>query len=139
MFSNVVVALKEKGQHAPLIELAQQAAAPSAHLHLVTLLRVGSDEDQEDEIARLRRAERELGRLAEEIGSQGYVATFEAGVVVVAAAFDLARIAGDRDADLMVIGLAKRSRVGKALMGSDAQRILLSSQCPVLVRRLYGS
>ncbi|MGH3654412.1 universal stress protein [Glutamicibacter sp.] len=35
-------------------------------------------------------------------------------------------------ATLIVLGLRKRSRVGKLLMGSIAQRILIEADCPVL-------
>ena len=36
------------------------------------------------------------------------------------------------DADLIVIGLRKRSQVGKLVMGSNAQEILMAAACPVL-------
>jgi nucleotide-binding universal stress UspA family protein len=37
-----------------------------------------------------------------------------------------------RDAELMVIGLRKRSPLGKVLLGSVAQQLLLTVDCPVL-------
>lgn len=45
---------------------------------------------------------------------------------------DLIQCAHDEDADLIVIGLRRRSPVGKLLMGSNAQDILLDAECPVL-------
>jgi nucleotide-binding universal stress UspA family protein len=41
-------------------------------------------------------------------------------------------VAEDVSADLVVIGLRRRTPVGKLLMGSVAQRILLGASCPVL-------
>lgn len=38
----------------------------------------------------------------------------------------------EHQVSLIVIGLRKRSRVGKLLMGSIAQRILIEADCPVL-------
>jgi len=44
----------------------------------------------------------------------------------------LVRVADERDASVVVIGLRHRSPVGKLIMGSSAQRILLDARCPVL-------
>ena len=45
---------------------------------------------------------------------------------------DLIAVAEEVDAELLVIGLRRRSPVGKLILGSNAQRILLGSPCPVL-------
>lgn len=47
-------------------------------------------------------------------------------------AADLVAAAEETDAELIVIGLRRRSPVGKLILGSNAQRILLDAQCPVL-------
>ncbi|MFW3168408.1 universal stress protein [Geodermatophilus sp. CPCC 206100] len=45
---------------------------------------------------------------------------------------ELAAAVEETGAELLVIGLRRRSAVGKLLMGSAAQRILLDVDCPVL-------
>ena len=45
---------------------------------------------------------------------------------------DLIGIAEEVSAELIVIGLRRRSPVGKLILGSNAQRILLEAKCPVL-------
>lgn len=45
---------------------------------------------------------------------------------------DLIEVADKENAALIVIGLRRRSPVGKLLMGSNAQEILLRADCPVL-------
>ncbi|WP_276259049.1 universal stress protein [Haloglomus litoreum] len=42
-------------------------------------------------------------------------------------------VAADLDADAIVVGLGKRSRVGKLLFGSDTQSVLVNAGRPVLV------
>ena len=56
------------------------------------------------------------------------------------AAEEILRIVADRDADLLVIGLRRRSPVGKLFLGSTAQQILLDAPCAVLaVKAPLGS
>ncbi len=44
----------------------------------------------------------------------------------------IVEIAERVEADLIVIGMRERSRVGKLVLGSNAQEILLRAPCPVL-------
>lgn len=48
------------------------------------------------------------------------------------AADDLIQVAEEVGADMIVIGLRRRSPVGKLILGSNAQRVLLDAPCPVL-------
>lgn len=45
---------------------------------------------------------------------------------------DLIAAAEENDGSLIVIGLRRRSLVGKLILGANAQRILLGAPCPVL-------
>jgi nucleotide-binding universal stress UspA family protein len=48
------------------------------------------------------------------------------------AADDIVDAATETGAELIVIGLRRRSPVGRLLLGANAQRILLDAACPVL-------
>ncbi|MFB9377972.1 universal stress protein [Kineococcus gynurae] len=48
------------------------------------------------------------------------------------AADDLIAAAEETSAQLIVIGLRRRTSVGKLILGASAQRILLDAPCPVL-------
>ena len=75
----------------------------------------------------------ELERIDAELSAEGIdheVKEFARGNTP---AEDLVCIANESKADLIVIGLRRRSLVGKLLLGSTAQDILMQADCPVLV------
>jgi nucleotide-binding universal stress UspA family protein len=41
-------------------------------------------------------------------------------------------LASELDADLLIIGLRRRSPVGKLVLGSDTQDAVLGADCPIL-------
>lgn len=47
------------------------------------------------------------------------------------AASELVDLSYEDDIDLLVIGLRRRSPVGKLVLGSTSQRVLLDARCPV--------
>jgi nucleotide-binding universal stress UspA family protein len=48
------------------------------------------------------------------------------------------RVSEEQHADLIVIGMRRRSRVGKLVLGSNAQDILLGAEAPVLSVKATG-
>lgn len=52
--------------------------------------------------------------------------------VVADVADELLRVAAEEQVRLIVLGLRRRTPVGKLLMGSVAQRVILDAVCPVL-------
>ena len=45
---------------------------------------------------------------------------------------DIVQFAKDNDADLIIVGVRRRSKVGKLMFGSTAQFVILEAHCPVL-------
>jgi nucleotide-binding universal stress UspA family protein len=64
-----------------------------------------------------------------EAGVDSEVREFPAGTDPVDAIIEAAR---DTGSELVVIGLRRRSALGKLVLGSTAQRLLLGTDCPVL-------
>lgn len=128
MPTSAFVGLKPDEDPKPLIDLATSVLVPGSKLHLVSLVRVGTEDD---EPARLKATTSWLDEVATPLRAAGYEVETSAQVTV-GAGSDIVHAAGELGVDLIVIGLGHRSRVGKALMGSDAQRVLLSADRPVL-------
>ena len=76
----------------------------------------------EDELAEIRT---EMAAVGVEGEARMYVRGLEPSQDIIKAAIE-------QDAALIVIGLRRRSPVGKLILGSNAQRILLDAPCPVL-------
>jgi len=81
--------------------------------------------------------EEQLGGLTAELASSGVEVEVRRSMGADVGDQVLA-VAQDVSADLVVIGLRRRSPVGKLLMGSVAQRILLGADCAVLAVKPAG-
>ncbi len=77
-------------------------------------------------------AEQELAQLLTDLGARGIDVDTRHLVRGNEPAEDLIAIATEVSADFIVIGLRRRTPVGKLILGSNAQRILLDAPCAVL-------
>lgn len=89
----------------------------------------GSWEAEEEEILTYRK---ELDGIEQRLTEEGIPHVIRRLIRGLTPAEDLVRVVAEEEADMIVIGLRRRSRTGKLLVGSDAQDILMSAQCPVL-------
>jgi nucleotide-binding universal stress UspA family protein len=77
-------------------------------------------------------ADTEAADLEAELAASGIPHEIRVAADPLDPAEELITTAGARDAEFIVIGLRRRSPVGKLLLGSNAQRVLLDAACPVL-------
>jgi nucleotide-binding universal stress UspA family protein len=105
-----------------------EARLRSCPLVVVNSHRGGRDFDSDEST----RTEADMSALEAKLRSSGVPFEVRQLVRGFEPAEDLISIAESSEADLIVIGLRRRSPVGKLILGSNAQRILLDAPCPVL-------
>ncbi len=120
---------------AALRRAAEEALSRRARLVVISSYR-GRELD-DDENARYEQELVEVGVALHEVGVDYEVRQLVRGAEP---AEDLIAVAQEVGADMIVIGLRRRSPVGKLILGSNAQRVLLDAPCPVLaVKALIGA
>lgn len=113
---------------AALRRAAEEARVRTSRLVVVLSNRGGRDLDQEEN----QRHETELAGVKAELEAAGVSHEVRHLVRGNEPAEDLVAVAAETGADMIVIGLRRRTPVGKLILGSNAQRILLEAPCPVL-------
>lgn len=106
---------------------ALTAAVEEARLRNMKLMVLTPEHPKESSQAELAELKARFQGSAEgiEVEFRGVVGDLDPGE-------DLVRVATEESADLIVIGLRRRTPVGKLILGSNAQRVLLDAPCPVL-------
>jgi nucleotide-binding universal stress UspA family protein len=117
----------EEGR-AALRRAASECKLRNTRLVVINSNRGGKDLDA-DEAARY---EQELDTVRAELDGAGISHEVRQLVRGLEPAEDIIAVAEEVSADFIVIGLRRRSPVGKLILGSNAQRILLEAPCPVL-------
>jgi nucleotide-binding universal stress UspA family protein len=92
----------------------------------------GGDAEREEDVAAYAAAG---DRIEKRLKSEGLRFRLGEHVVGNSPAEDIIALARSEDADLIVIGLRSRTLVGKMIMGSVAQDVLMNAPCPVLAVR----
>lgn len=113
---------------AALRRAAEEAKLRGSRLVVVNSHRGGREFDRDDAIE----SEAQLQEVKAELESHDVEHDLRQLVRGMDPAEDLVNVAEEVKADLIVIGLRRRSPVGKLILGSNAQRVLLDAPCPVL-------
>ncbi len=114
--------------HAALNLGAVEAKTRGASLVVVNSHRGGREFDRDDALE----SESQLSDVSSQLDEAGVKYEVRQLVRGMDPAEDLIKVAEEVSAELIVIGLRRRSPVGKLILGSNAQRILLDAPCPVL-------
>lgn len=113
---------------AALATAISEARLRGSKLVVVNSHRGGHDFDKGE----AQRVEDDMSRVQQVLEESGLEFDIRQLVRGFEPAEDLISIAEANSAELLVIGLRRRSPVGKLILGSNAQRILLDAHCPVL-------
>ncbi len=81
------------------------------------------------------RAEKELQGQAITLKEEGFECETLLSVRGLETGEDIVKIAEEKGAEEIIIGVQRKSKVGKLLFGSTAQYIILNSVCPVVTVR----
>jgi nucleotide-binding universal stress UspA family protein len=130
----VVGYIKSDEGQAALDRAIEEAQLRDAQLVVVHSMRGGARDEAEEMIA----YREELEHVEERLGELGVPYEVRELVRGKPAGEDLADFAAEEGADLIVIGLRRRSPVGKLVLGSNAQDVLLKADCPVLAVKAKG-
>lgn len=118
---------KPEGQ-AALRLAAEEARLRNARLVVVNSHTGGREFDREDAV----KSESQLEEVRSQLKQAGVEHEVRQLVRGLDPAEDLIKVAEEVAAEFIIIGLRRRTPVGKLILGSNAQRVLLDAPCPVL-------
>lgn len=90
------------------------------------------EEGREDDLDKIDSAKAKLDVVEETVSKAGIICKTHLLIRGYAPGEDIVRFASEAKADEIVIGIRKKSKVGKFIFGSTAQFIILEAECPVI-------
>jgi len=106
----------------------KHAQAFNAEVHIMTSLEQGASLKKED----IDRAENQLEKVRKPYKAADIACEVHTSVSYQSPGEDMVRFAKNKGIDQIIIGVRRRSKVGKLMTGSTAQYIILNAPCPVL-------
>ena len=111
-----------------LILAVKHAEAFDAEVSVIRSMEGGGREDAEA----IRTAQKDLAYAQERFDREGVTCETHMLVRGLSPGEDIVKFAEDNGADEIIVGVRRRSRVGKALFGSVSQYVILEAPCPVV-------
>ena len=129
---NIIVGYDGSRVCAEVIRIAKlHARVFDAKLYLIHSIKGGPEHTREE----FENAERDLARAHKQLSDDGIPGEPRLLVRGLSPGEDLVKFAEDHKSSEIIIGVRRRSRVGKALFGSTAQFVILNAPCPVVTVR----
>lgn len=114
------------------IELVKYyAKAFNANVFVATSVTQSKEIGLQD-VRKMENAEKKLDGIKARFKSAGITCGTRLLVSSLSAGENLIQYAEEKKVELIVIGINKRSKVGKFLLGSTAQFVILEAKCPVM-------
>lgn len=117
-----------RSSYSALKETIKRARAMEAKVYLVASLEKGTEDEQKT----ISQLEASLKDAEEQLKKENIECETHLLVRGMTPDEDLLSYAKEQDVDEIVIGIRKRSKMGKLLFGSTAQYLILNAHCPVL-------
>ncbi len=125
----IMVCFDRSGDNSAVLDKAREKAnEPDVHIHLVTMLIDPSPFED------LRLPKRDLEEAHASLKSDGVSSEFKMMMCPgdTSEGRAIVSYAANQEIDEIIIGIKKKSRIGKLVFGSTAQHIVLNAYCPVL-------
>lgn len=125
----IMVCLDESEVSQKALDLAiSHAQAFDAQIEIVTTMEKGTEDEQPD----IRHAEDRLEKTKSVFDDAGISCNTHLLIRGLSPGKDLVEFATDNGIDEIIIGVRRKSKVGKLVFGSTAQYVILKAHCPVV-------
>ena len=129
---NILVGYDDSKPSKKALQLAVTYARAFEGNIIVMTSRVGGRETSAENI---EKAEKYLAAVASQLEAEGIPFKTHLLVRGLSPGEDIVRFAEEKNADQIIVGVKRRSNVGKMVFGSNARYVILNAPCPVVTVR----